>query len=454
MLSWTPEELRSHGYAAVDALVALQAQLATLSVAAGTPGAELDALLGAAPPETGRPFDAVLAQAVTEVLPNNLRVNHPRFFAYVPGPSNPTGAIAELLMAGFNTFAGTSVGGAGAAVIEQSLLDWLVREFGLGPTAGGLFVSGGSHANLTALAVARDLHPQGRQREARVYLSEQTHHASTRALKVLGFDARQIVTLPCDAQGRLELAALRSALAFDRAPFCVIANAGTTSTGAVDALDDLAALCRERGLWLHIDAAYGGAAMLCEAGRRVLRGIEQADSIALDPHKWLFQPVDLGCVLVRDARWLEQVFGGAHGDYLNDVYRAPAALNFCDRGIELTRPFRALKLWMSLQHFGVAAFRAAVAHGIELAEYAEQQLLHRTAWELVTPAQLGVVTFRHRGDDALQQQLVDRARDDGFAMLHTTAVNGRLALRMCLINPRCTENDVSQTLDRLEQLAG
>lgn len=453
MLNWSAEELRAHGYAAVDALVALQSRLATLPVAEGRPWAELEGLLGAAPPEQGRPFEAVLEQALTQVLPNNLRVSHPRFFAYVPGPSNPTGAIAELLMAGFNTFAGTAVGGAAAAVIEQGLLDWLVREFGLGPLAGGVFVSGGSHANLTALAVARDTHPRGHDRHARVYLSDQTHHASTRALKVLGFEPAQLVVLPSDVNGRLEMASLRAAVAADPAPFCVIANAGTTSTGAADPLGELAAMCQDHGLWLHVDAAYGGAAVLCEAGRAALRGIERADSVALDPHKWLFQPVDLGCVLVRDARWLEQTFGGTHGGYMNDVYRASSALNFCDRGIELTRPFRALKLWMSLQHFGVAAFRAAVAAGITMAQYAESLLRERAPWELVTPAQLGVVTFRHAGDDALQEQLADRLRDDGFAMVHTTLVRARPALRMCLINPRCTQDDVAKTLDRLEQLA-
>jgi glutamate/tyrosine decarboxylase-like PLP-dependent enzyme len=235
-------------------------------------------------------------------------------------------------------------------------------------------------------------------------------------------------------------------------PFCVISNAGTVGTGAVDPLIEIAAFCREQGLWHHADAAYGGGAVICERGKRALKGLELADSMALDPHKWLFQPFDIGCVLVRDEQELVDVFRIIPA-YMNDVYRMEADINFCDRGLELTRPFRALKLWMSLQHFGLAAFRSAVQRGFELAEAAEAILRANPRWELLTPAQMAIVTFRHQGDDALQTRLVDEITASGHALLTSTTVAGRAAIRLCTINPRATGEDIQSTIDKLSSIA-
>jgi len=452
MLDWTPEELRRHGYAAVDALVAHWAALPELPIRDVAPREELEARFDAPPPAQGRPFEEVLAEATTHLFPNTMRTNHPRFFGFVPGPGNPASAVAELLAAGFNTFAGTWMGGGAATVVERGLLRWLAGEIGLPETAGGLMVSGGSMANLTGLLAARELHPHGRRAEATVYFSDQTHSASERALRALGFAQAQFRRLPSDDLGRLQISALEAALAADPAPFCVIANAGTTSTGAVDDLGALAALCRRYGLWLHADAAFGGAAILCPQGRAALAGLELCDSLALDPHKWLFQPFDLGCLLMREEHRLVDVFRIIPA-YMNDVYRLNAEVNFCDRGLELTRPFRALKLWMSLQHYGVDAFRAAVARGFELAELAQRRLEQNPVWSILTPAQMGVVTFRHRGPDALQKQLVDTMMESGYALLTSTTVHGQAALRLCPINPRTLDRDLLETISRLEKMA-
>jgi glutamate/tyrosine decarboxylase-like PLP-dependent enzyme len=335
------------------------------------------------------------------------------------------------------------MGGASATLIERQTMRWLANEAGLPPAAGGITVSGGSHATLTALAAA--LHHRG---HGAAYFSDQTHSAVERALRALGVTAQR--KLPSDTLGRLDVAALRAAIAADAHPAIVIANAGTTSTGAVDDLPAIAAICRERDLWFHIDGAYGGGAVVAPRGRAALAGIELSDSLALDPHKWLFQPFSLGCVLVRDERLLLDAFH-VMPDYLKDIERLEAHVNPCDRGLELSRPFRALKLWLSLQVFGTDALRAAVTRGFELADFAERRLRASDVWEILTPAQMAIVTFRHQQTDATV--LADRLAATGYALLTTTKVAGQTALRFCTINPNTAESDIETTIARLESLA-
>ena len=252
------------------------------------------------------------------------------------------------------------------------------------------------------------------------------------------------------------MAALAEAVAEDRAagkaPFCVIANAGTTNTGAVDPLPELARFCAAEGLWLHADGAYGAAAMLSERGRRALAGIEAVDSLSLDPHKWLFQPFESGCVILRERRLLRDTFR-ILPDYLQDAHGLREEVNFCDYGIELTRSFRALKLWMSLKVFGAAAFRSAIDRGFELAGIAERRLRESEQWEILSPAQMAIVAFRRVGDDLLNQRIAAELKASGYAMLSTTTLGGRVALRLCTINPRTTEADIVETISRLEDLA-
>jgi glutamate/tyrosine decarboxylase-like PLP-dependent enzyme len=226
-----------------------------------------------------------------------------------------------------------------------------------------------------------------------------------------------------------------------RKPFCIVATAGTTSTGAVDPLEELSDL----GLWLHVDGAYGAPAVLCGA----LGGLEHADSLVLDPHKWLFQPYETGCVLMREGGLLERTFAMS-GVYLRDT--VGDEVNFRDRTVQLTRAARALKLWLSIRVFGVAAFREAVAHGIALAEHAERQLRAREGWEVVSPAQLAIVCFRREGAD--QTRLAAAMVEDGYAAPSTTEVDGRVALRLCTINPRTTFEEIDRTIERMEALSG
>ncbi len=462
-LELSREEMRSLGYRVVDLLVERTAALAEQPVAGWADRETLARALAEPPPEEPRPAAEVLARLERDVFSRSMAVSHPRFFAFVPAPGNFVSAMADALASGWNPFVGTWFAGAGPAELELVTVDWLRQICGLPESAGGLFVSGGSAANLTALHAARHA-ALGTAPEPRavVYFSDQTHSAVERALAVLGFAPEQMRKLPADASFRLSPACLGAAVAADRAagrrPFLVVANAGTTNTGAVDPLADLADLCAAEGLWLHADGAYGAAAVLAERGRELLAGLGRVDSLALDPHKWLFQPFEIGCVLVRDRRLLHDAFS-IHPDYLQDVHRDLEAVNFCDYGIQLTRSFRALKLWMSLQVFGLAEFRRAVERGFDLAEAAEAILARDACWEVVTPAQMAIVTFRFTAPalaaDALERVnlgIVDGLRADGFAVVTSTRLGERTALRLCTINPRTTDADLAETIARMARI--
>ncbi len=457
------EEMRRIGYRVVDQIIEHIESLPEARAVTISSRAALEAKLREPAPELPGEIEAHFEQLRRDVWSSISHVTHPRFFAFIPEPGNFVGAMADALVAGINPFAGTWIGGSGAAEIELVTIDWLRELCGLPAEAGGLFVSGGSMANLTALAVARHVQLQDRIADAVVYCSDQTHSCVERALAVLGFAREQIVRLPCDEAFRLPMAALEAALARDRAagrrPFCVVANAGTVNTGAIDPLDALADLCAREGLWLHVDGAYGAAAALCERGRRLLAGLERADSLALDPHKWLFQPFEIGCVLVRDRRLLKETFR-ILPEYLADTQLGGEEVNFCDYGIQLTRGFRALKLWLSFKTFGVAAFREAIDRGIGMAELAEAQLRRTDAFEILSPATLGIVVFRFAPPETseaerneLNRRLVAAMIEDGFVFASSTTLHGRTALRLVPINPRTTEADLRAGIERIAALA-
>jgi aromatic-L-amino-acid/L-tryptophan decarboxylase len=310
----------------------------------------------------------------------------------------------------------------------------------------GLITSGGSVASLTALVAAREARGGG----GVVYLSDQAHVSILRDLRVMG--ESEVRVLRSDDAFRLSVSSVAAAVAADReaglTPFAVVGNAGTTNTGAVDPLDELADLCAAEGLWFHVDGAYGAAAVLTEPGRAVLAGIERADSLVIDPHKWLFQPYEAGAVLVREPGLLERTFT-LSGEYLRDTFGGE--VNFRDRGIQLTRGTRALKLWLSVNVFGLDAFRAAVAHGIALAEHAEAVLRSRPGWEVVTPASLGIVCFtRVDADDSV---ISTETLLEGYAAPSTTVLRGQTVLRLCTINPRTTFDEIEETIDRMERVA-
>jgi glutamate/tyrosine decarboxylase-like PLP-dependent enzyme len=447
VLSLPPDEMRRLGYRVVDRIVEHFERVGELPPIRVGDAAELRAALGGPPPEEPGDPDAALDALFDQVLPFIQHPDHPRFFARIGSPSNYASVLADAAAAGVNVFAGSWTGGSGPATVELVVLDWLRELCGLPEGADGVLLSGGSVASLVALAAARTARFGERAPDDAVaYVSSEGHASIPRALRVLGFGAGQIRTVEAGPDCRMSPDAVRAAIAAGGLPFCLVANAGTTSTGSVDPLPELAELCAEHGLWLHVDGAYGAPAVLCGA----IEGLEHADSLVLDPHKWLFQPYEVGCVLVRDRGLLERTFA-LSGVYLRDT--EGGEVNFRDRSVQLTRTSRALKLWLSIRIFGLAAFREAVAHGIALAEHAEAVLRSRPGWEVVSPAQLAIVCFRRDGADAHQTAIAQAMARDGFAAPSTTELGGRVALRMCTINPRTSLEDVERTIERMEALS-
>ena len=430
--------------------------------------AEAKQLLATPLPEQGTPINELLDTLERDVFPNSMKTDHPRFYAFVPSPSNYVSVIGDLLTSAHNLFAGHWMASSAATQIEINVIDWMMALVGYPEPAGGMMVSGGSMANLSAIAVAREARLGGHDPKAIVYCSDQTHSSMSKGLRILGFRHEQKRTVATDNSLRMSLPELERAIAADRAaglkPFCIVANAGTTNTGAVDPLGPLADLCAREGLWLHVDGAYGAAAVITARGRAALSGLDRADSITFDPHKWLFQPYELGCLLVRDASAMRRAFrveDDDHADYLADVMRhVHSEVNFFEYGVQLTRSFKALKLWLSLRTFGLAEFRRAIDVGFDMADLAERTLRADPRWTIVTPSQMGIVTFRwtdaSRTDaqiDEITRSTVDLMRADGYALVMSTALRGRPALRLCPIHPSTTPDEIRETIARLARFA-
>jgi|SRR5579884_482249 len=443
------EEMRRLGYSVVDAVVEHFEHGRERPAIRTGDAQELRAALGAGPaPEEPSDPQACIQALLDTALTHMQHGDHPRYFARVPGPSSFVGVLGDWLATGFNTLVTSWAGSSGPATVELVALDWLRQLLGLPEETEGVLVSGGSMANLTALAAAR--HDGG---PGVVYMSDQAHASIARGLSALGFPADHVVVLPSDPGFRLDPDAVRAAVERDRAagrrPGFVVASAGTTNTGAVDPLGPLADLCSEQDMWLHVDGAYGAPAALCPAGRAALKGLPRADSLVLDPHKWLFQPYDSGCVFVRRPGALARAFT-MDPEYLVDTRGRGGEVDFRDRTLELSRRGRALKLWLTLRTYGAARLRSAIARGIELAEYAEGLIRSDERWDIVTPAQLAVVTFARRGaDPGHAARAAAELTCDGYAAVSSTTLKGRSALRLCTINPRTTEPEIAATLERL-----
>ncbi len=456
-LALPAEEMRRIGYATVDALVEL---------ATGTPPvlrtatpAQMRARIGGPPPERGRPYDEVLATMLRDVLPFRSTLGHPGYFAYIPGSTTWPGVMGDLLTSATNLDVGNWMESAGPTQVELEVLAWMRDWIGFPAGSGGILVSGGSAANLTALACARELRLGAMDARAVAYCSDQSHSSVARAARTLGFRPEQLRVLPTDGRYRMRVDALVAALDADlsagRVPLMVAANAGATNTGAVDPLEELAAVCRARGLWLHVDAAYGGFAVLSERGRRQLRGIELADSVTLDPHKWLYQSIECGALLVREPQALERAFS-VTPDYLSETEAADAEVQLAARGLQLTRTSHALKVWMSVQTLGLAAFRDTIDRCLDLAELAERLVCEDDRLELMMPATLGIVCLRRRFAGADENGLATRNAGlvgslaaSGFGMVSSTRLHGRYAIRMCVLNHGSGERDVRAVLEHL-----
>jgi aromatic-L-amino-acid decarboxylase len=433
-------------------------------------------------PTTPTPAADVISEFSDRLAGGLMNAQHPRQFGYFTPPPLPMSIMGELLAQVANQGVDVWHAGPFAAFVEEEVVRWLCDLVGYGEGSFGLLTSGGVMANFMGMTLARDLHlarlrglagaPRGKDLEdARVYTSDQTHFSIAKALDELGFPPETLVVLPTDDDFRLRGAAVRAAVARDRAagrtPFAIAAVAGSTNTGSVDAIDELGDAAAADDLWLHVDAAYGGGARLSERDRDRVRDLERADSVTVDPHKWFFQAYDIGGLLVRDRRGLGAVFGGRSPEYYRGGETPIATnddhdeqLNFYKLSFEGTRRWRALKLWMTWKHLGTTGFGRLIEANDDLAAHLARRCAETDDFEaLPATPELSVVCFRHlppgaAGEalDAHQDRLQAALEASGEGWLTTTRLRGSTWLRAGIVNYLATEDDIDRLLELLRTL--
>ena len=417
------------------------------------------------------PLEAQGAERAAEdllgwVLPYGTGNTHPRFFGWVHGAGTPGGVLAETMAAALNA----NLGGRDhiPVYIERQVIEWCRQIFGFPETAGGLLVSGTSLASLIGLAVARDHKANGDLRRDGVaatadrltaYTSAEAHGSVAKAMELLGLGSAALRRIPTDSSYRMDVMALRQAVREDieagRQPFCVVATAGSVNCGAIDDLAGISKLCREHGLWLHVDGAFGALAVLSPKLKGRLAGLEEADSLAFDFHKWMQVPYDAGCILIRDAALQQAAFSGRQA-YLAAAERGMAGGEpwFCDLGIELSRGFRALKVWFTMKEHGLRRLGEVVTRNCAQARYLAEQVEAHPELELLAPATLNIVCFRFLAPGLAEQALDDlnagivvELQERGIAAPSTTRLKGRLAIRVNLTNHRTRLADLDILLE-------
>ena len=395
-----------------------------------------------------RPWpEAGLGRAVLqdfETIAEHSRPSNGKFFGYVVGSGEAVGAIGDLLAAVLNQNVTSWRSAPAATAIEHAVAGWLAEAVGCAGYAGSL-CGGGSAANLMALAMAREAKLPANETGARpciIYASEQVHMAIPKAIALLGIGRSNLRLIPVDSELRMRTDALEAAIATDRkaghSPIAIVATAGTVNIGAIDPLPEIADIAKREALWLHVDGAYGGLAALAVPEK--FRGLDQADSLALDAHKWLYQPMECGCLIYRDRQIARQTFSHS-GDYIRIFNKDPTeGFAFFEESMELSRRFRALKLWLSLQYHGRRAFREAIAQDLCHAQLLAREIQSQPVLELLAPVPLSAVCFRHYTKDnaGILQRVIARGR----VYLSNAMLDGQFALRACFVNHRATDHDV------------
>lgn len=425
---------------------------------------QLATLLATPMPEHGIGVDALFDQWESAILPNSTTIAHPRFLAYVLGPPNGIAPYAEAVAAAINQNCNFWQLSPAASVVERAVLEWLASVVGYPAGARGILTGGGSLATLQALATALDdrvpgFRATGLQRSAPplvVYTSVEAHRSVDKAAAILGIGVDHVRHIRTDSQHRMDITALTEMIEADRRaglqPWCVVATCGTVATGAVDPLDAIADLCADQGLWLHVDGAYGALFLLCEEKRELMGGCARADSITLDPHKLLFASLEAGCLLVRDGARLRDAYA-FDSSYLT-VAEDLLMTDYMDYGPQLSRGFKALKVWSALQAFGVDAFRAATNRTLQLARRLGRGIETTPGLNLLAPVTLTAVCFEiDGGSRADHTALLDALAADNTALLGPVVVDGKHGIRACVTNHRTTSADIDHILDRLQTVA-
>ncbi len=422
----------------------------------------LDATL----PTKGTDFDGLLRVFREDIIPFSRQNAHPRMFGYVQSPGTPIAAFADLLASTLNANLTVWRSAPAPVEVERLTIDWIRQILGFNAEAGGLFVSGGSMANLAALAAARQTKDCSSGR-LRIYASSETHFSIVKAAALLGIGRENVCHIAVDERFRIRTDDLVVKITADLeagcVPLCVVANAGTVNTGAVDPLAEIREIANRFQLWMHVDGSYGALAILAKSARELFAGIERADSVALDPHKWLYLPVDVGCVIYRDPEIVHAAF--AHeAEYTRIIgQEADEAFAFWDYGPELSRRFRALKVWMLLKGVGVDALSEAIENNLACARHLESMVRASDDFEMAAPVELSIFCFRHmpaqlrnespKTIDAFNERLLVALQRDGSSYLSNATLGGRFALRGCVLNYRTTLHDIEILLDDLRRVA-
>jgi aromatic-L-amino-acid decarboxylase len=404
------------------------------------------------PSDEGRSLDAILSDLEAA---GRSGVYHPSggHLSYIPNAGLYTAALADFLAAGLNRYTGVSHAAPGMSLIEHGIVRWMTSLFDLGRSASGVLLSGGSMANFTGVVASRTARLGDEFGNGVVYVTRHTHHSVEKAARIAGFRGDQVRTVAVDADLRMEPNALRTAIIEDRAagldPFLVVASAGSTDTGTVDPLPSLAEIVAGEGLWLHVDAAYGGFFQLTGRGRSAIAGIELADSIAIDPHKGLSIPFGVGALLVRDEGHLIDANHG-RGAYLLEDDHYSGVRDIASLGPELSRPFRALQMWLPLHLHGVAPFRQALDSSLDLATHAYQRLSGIEGLETPWQPDLSIVAFRFEDDD-LGRRALEAVNADRVVHLSPTTIEERFVLRFAILNRRTTQDHIDHAIDIIEK---
>jgi len=455
---------------ALEVVAQYYAELRSVPVMPITSALTVRDLLSEPLPAEPATLTEALATVRDVVYPLSRHNGHPRFFGYVASPGSSEAIMGDLLASGLNANVTSWRSAPAAAEMEHVVIDWLKSMIGYDHTATGVLVSGGSIANLSALAVARTAaDPEiartgvGRSRPLQVYAAEEAHFSIEKAARLLGIGTENVQTIPTDASLRMNVVELDRRITADRRegrdPMCIVASAGTVNTGVVDPLDEIAEVAERHRVWLHVDGAYGGFSVLAPSTKHLFNGIQRADSISLDPHKWLYTSVGCGCVLYRNPQTAIDTFA-SHAEYTRPVgLSRDEAFAFWNFSPELSRPFRALTVWLQIKLWGARKLAAVIENNMECARYFGNLVQNSPDFELLAPVGLSIFCFRYHppgysGDlDALNERILINLQRGGSSYLSNARVHGKFALRGCVLNHRTTIEDMEILMQDLRVAA-
>lgn len=413
-------------------------------------------------PKEARDPRTVTRELLDLVYSHSMRTNHPRNFGFIPNNVLPNSIFGDFLNSMDNPFGGGFSVSEGTAIIEKELIRWMGSFLDYDEDKlGGQFVSGGSMANLTAMVAARDdrLDPEDFMKGT-VYVSDQTHSSVAKAVHIIGIKRENVRKIESDDSFRMRVDRLEEAIKEDiekgYKPFLLVGTSGTTNTGSIDPLEELAAIAKEYGLWYHVDGAYGASALL-SSHKNLLKGIERSDSVSWDAHKWMYQSYGCAAIICRDRRKLLNSFH-ANPEYLKDVESTEDNLNFWDMGVELTKPARGMRLWFSLQTIGIENLSRAIDQGFVVADWLEEEIKKYDHYEIVSESNMGIINFRYYSDrysedelDRINHKLSELALEKGYAAYLTTRLKGKLVLRFCCIHPLTSREEIVRIVEEIEE---